>query len=86
MSERITALQEGRAHEVYDIKVTRCLWGQLFREVFILFGLLVYSICHSLCTHLQYVYTPISLYGELASFSSSSQYSLQLAGPLGSHR
>lgn len=51
MSERIAALQEGRAHEVYDIKVTRCLWRQLFREVF-LFGLLVYSICHSLCTHL----------------------------------
>lgn len=52
MSERITALQEGRVHAVYDIKVTKCLWRQLFREVFILFGLLVYCICHSLCTHL----------------------------------
>ncbi len=60
------------------------LLRQFFIELFVVFGLPVLCMSLGSCTH--YVYMPISLCGELASFSSSSLYSLQLAGPLGSHR
>ncbi len=49
----------------------------------------VWSSCVVYVT--RFMYTCVCVYahflcGELASFSSSSLYSLQLEGPLGSHR